>query len=234
MANALGTNNKLFAGAMVLAVPVLLFLFFYIYTKPTTDDMRLIDLPHKMFPVGIDTIRENSNVTIDSVYHTIPDFSFTNQFGQTITQETLEGKIYVADFFFTSCPTICPKMTGQLARVQEEFMRDEQVVLLSYTVDPARDTVQKLKKYAEEYNAVPGKWQFLTGDKSAIYEHARKGYYLAAADESVEIENDFVHTERMVLVDPDKNIRGYYFGTKEAEVNRMMGDIVLLLMEYKR
>jgi protein SCO1/2 len=183
----------------------------------------------------LDTITEGTFKRRDTVYHEIPDFSFTNQYGQTVTKEQFPDKILIVDFFFTSCPTICPTMSEQLARVQSQLIRDDRVVLVSYTIDPTRDTPEKLKAYGEEYGAVPGKWQFLTGDKEEIYQLARKGYKMSALDEGGDDEHDgFVHTDRFVVVDPNWNIRGYYSGTSERDVNIMLGDMLLLLEEFKR
>ncbi len=219
----------------IALLPLLLFGLFYLYTKRARADVSTMVYPEKMFTVGVDTIVTDNYKSIDSIFHEIPDFTFTNQYGQEISKADFQNKVIVADFFFTSCPTICPKMTTQLARVQDAFIRDDHVVFLSFTIDPKRDSVAVLKAYGEEYGAIPGKWHFLTGDKDAIYELAGEGFKLAARSEGGEASHDgFVHSERLVVVDPDWNIRGFYNGTDVKDVNFMMGDISLIMKEYKR
>ena len=228
-------NNRL----KILFVALLPFLFFgilYLWTKRARQDVATMVYPEKMFVVGTDTfIKDGGYKDLDSVYHTIPDFKLTNQYNQEISKLDFGKKIIVVDFFFTSCPSICPKMSAQLARVQNEMIRDDEVIILSFTIDPTRDSVAVLKAYGEEYGAVPGKWHFLTGDKDEIYDLAANGFKLSAHPEGGEASHDgFVHSERFVLIDPDWNIRGYYNGTDERDVNFMMGDIALLLKEYDR
>jgi len=228
-----GTNRQTIL--FVVLLPILLFGIFYLYTKRARADVSTMIYPNKMFALGIDTVKTGNYVSVDSFYHEVPDFTFTNQYGQSISKEDLVNKVLVVDFFFTSCPTICPKMSTQLARVQNTFLRDDQVVFLSFTIDPKRDSVAVLKAYGEEYGAVPGKWHFLTGDKDAIYKLAGDGFKLSARSEGGEASHDgFVHSERLVVVDPDWNIRGFYNGTDIKDVNFMMGDISLILKEYKR
>lgn len=227
-------NGKLWVLFMVL-LPMLLFGLFYLYTKQARTDLETMKYPRKMFPVGVDTITEGSYKRVDTIYHKIPDFSFTNQYEQTITKAQFPNKILIVDFFFTSCPSICPSMSEQLARVQNQLIRDDRVVIVSYSIDPTRDTPEKLKAYAEDYGAIPGKWQFLTGNKEEIYELALAGYKMSALPEGGDENHDgFVHTDRFALIDPNWNIRGYYKGTSENEVNIMLGDVLLLLEEFER
>jgi len=183
----------------------------------------------------------NSNLVDSSIAHvkeghTIGDFSFTNQLGNQITQEDTKGKIYVTDFFFTTCGGICPKMTGQLKRVQDEFSTDPDFLILSHTVNPSIDTVAKMKAYAERFGADDTKWWFLTGSKEELYLMARKSYLVVPdpADPDFEHgdESDFIHTENFVLIDPDKRIRGMYDGTNPDEVSEMIQDIYDLKKEY--
>lgn len=223
-------------GLFVALLPLLLFGLFYLYTKRARADVSTMVYPEKMFAIGTDTlVGDGGYKTIDSVYHIVPDFNLTNQYNQSITKIDLEGKVLLFNFFFTSCPSICPKMTAQMARVQEAFIKDDEVVLVSISIDPTRDTVQQLKAFATEYFAVPGKWHFLTGDKEAIYEFAGKGLKLLVQSEGGDAEHDgFVHSDRVVLVDPDWNIRGFYNGTDVKDVNFMMGDITLIMKEYSR
>lgn len=225
--------SKYAALLVVIALPVFLYTFFHMYTRETKKDLSNVKYPSKIKPVGYDTVDVSGNKVVETLYYKIPDFSFTNQYGQTITQEDLKGRIFVADFFFTHCPTICPQMSTNLKSIQDEFIKDDLFMILSHTIDPKRDTVQRLKEYAQEYGAIPGKWHFLTGDKDELYEQA-KAFLLAVSDESENPEHDFTHTERFVLVDPDLNIRGYYMGTETKSINQLKGDIVLLLQEYKK
>jgi protein SCO1/2 len=160
--------------------------------------------------------------------HHIADFSFTNQNGKTITQKDYEGKIYVADFFFTTCKSICPKMTTNLVDVQKAFLNNPKVKLLSFTVMPDIDSVSVLKDYAELNGVVDSKWNLVTGDKKAIYTMARKSY-LAVKQGKPEEQYDMVHTENFVLVDSQKRVRGFYDGTKKEEIQRLIEDINWLL-----
>ncbi|MBK5212728.1 MAG: SCO family protein [Flavobacteriaceae bacterium] len=162
-------------------------------------------------------------------YHTIADFSLTNQNGKTITQKDYEDKIYVADFFFTTCQTICPIMTDHMADLQEKLKNDDAVMLLSHTVTPEIDTVAQLKKYALEKGVNDAKWNLVTGDKKEIYDLARKSY-LAAKDVPFS-ENDLVHTENFVLVDKKKRIRGFYDGTDPKAIEKLLHDIKVLEKE---
>lgn len=160
--------------------------------------------------------------------HRIADFSFTNQNGKTITQKDYEGKIYVADFFFTTCQSICPKMTTNLVDVQKAFINNPKVKLLSFTVMPDIDSVSVLKQYAKINGVNDTKWNLVTGDKKAIYTMARKSY-LAVKQGKPEEQYDMVHTENFVLVDSKKRVRGFYDGTKKEEMKRLIEDINWLL-----
>ena len=164
-------------------------------------------------------------------YHKIAPFSLTNQNGATITQKAYENKIYVADFFFTTCPTICPKMTANMGLLQEALKENDQVGLLSFSVTPQIDSVAQLKKYALEKGVIDSKWNLLTGDKKQIYELARKSY-LAVKNDGDGGPHDMIHTENFVLVDPEKRIRGFYDGTDTVAVETLLSDIELLQQEY--
>lgn len=164
--------------------------------------------------------------------HRVKDFSFTNQLGETVTAKTFENSIYVTDFFFTTCPTICPKMTTQLKRVQHTYLDRPDFKLLSHTVTPEIDSMEVLLEYAELQGADHNKWHFVTGEKSEIYDMARTAYF-AAEDPGLGDEHDFVHTENFVLVDKEKRIRGYYDGTSTEEVDKLIADIAILISEYE-
>jgi len=160
-------------------------------------------------------------------YHTIADFSLVNQNGDTITDEDYKDKIYIADFFFTTCLTICPIMTGNMEYLQEQIMDDPQVLLLSHTVTPEIDSVPRLKAYALDKGVVDSKWNLVTGDKKQIYELARKSY-LAVKTDGDGGPFDMIHTENFILVDQNKRIRGTYDGTKKAEMERLLEDLKIL------
>lgn len=165
-------------------------------------------------------------------YHTIPDFSLINQNGKTITQADYDNKIYVADFFFTTCQTICPIMTDHMVKIQESLRDDRQVLLLSHTVTPEMDSVAQLKKYALEKGVDDEKWNLVTGDRKEIYDLARKSY-LVAKDNPYE-EFDLIHTENFVLVDTKKRIRGFYDGTDSDAIDQLLKDIKILEEETNR
>jgi protein SCO1/2 len=165
-------------------------------------------------------------------YHTITDFSLLNQNGETITQNDYTGKIYIADFFFTTCPTICPIMTKNMAHIQDRIINDDDVLLLSHSVTPVIDSVAQLKKYALEKGVLDTKWNLVTGDKKQIYELARKSY-LAVKNDGDGGPFDMIHTENFILVDKERRIRGFYDGTKTEEIEKLMEDLVILKASYQ-
>ena len=172
----------------------------------------------------------DSTVQYISKYHKIADFSFVNQNGKTITQKDYEGKVYVADFFFTTCGSICPKMTTNLVEVQKAIVNNPKVMLLSHTVFPETDSVPVLKAYAIKNGVIDSKWNLVTGDKKEIYSMARKSY-LAVKLGRPEQLYDMVHTENFVLVDQKKRVRGFYDGTKKEDIQKLISDIDYLCTE---
>lgn len=165
----------------------------------------------------------------DTIPHTIPDFAFVNQDSQWVTPESFENKIYVADFFFTSCPTICPKMKAQLLRIYEIFHTNPEVSLLSHSIDPRHDTVAVLKKYAERLGVKAPAWHFVTGHKTDIYAIARE--YMATAEEDERAPGGFIHSGSFLLIDKHKRIRGNYDGTDAKKVDELIQDMKILLDE---
>lgn len=165
--------------------------------------------------------------------HTVRDFSFLNQKGQPITKKDVDGKIRVVEYFFTTCKGICPKMNENMAKVYQAFRGNSQVLILSHSVDPKKDTVEAMKAYSLRFDADPKQWLFLTGDKKELYDMARYSYLVTAADDTatVDIASDFIHTDRFVLVDKGGRIRGQYEGTNIGSVNQLIGDIKELLKE---
>ena len=165
--------------------------------------------------------------------HKIADFSLIDQNGENFSTSDLEGKYYVTDFFFTTCPTICPDMSSQLVRVQNAYKDNADFMIVSHSVTPEIDTPKVLLEYGERYEADFNKWVFLTGDKKQIYDLARKSYF-AATTEGDGGPDDFIHTENFVLVDKEKRIRGFYDGTDAESVDQLITDIEILAQEYEK
>lgn len=161
--------------------------------------------------------------------HRIADFRLTSQYNNAVSLKNWEGKIVVANFFFTHCPVICPKMVRNLKKVQGVYINDTEVLFNSFTVDPERDSVGQLRRYADRMN-IRGSWLLLTGDKKEIYKLARKSFLVTATDGDGGSQ-DFIHSDMLVLIDGQKSIRGYYAGTDEKEANRLIGDIEKLKKE---
>ena len=177
-------------------------------------------------PAEINDKLVDSSVIHVSKYHKISDFELTNQNGEIITQEFYKNKIYVADFFFTTCQDICPIMTKNMFRLQEELKDDNDILFLSHTVIPEVDTVQQLKKYAVENNVDDSKWNLVTGEKKQIYDLARKSYL--AVEDAEYGKFDMIHTENFILIDKQRQIRGFYDGTSDDEIEQLISDIKIL------
>jgi len=183
-------------------------------------------------PSQVDTTLVDSTIQYVRKYHKIANFSLTNQNGKTITQDDYKDKIYVADFFFTTCQTICPIMTDHMREIQKEIIDDNDVMLLSHTVTPKIDSVAQLKKYALRKGVNDAKWNLVTGDKKHIYELARKSY-LAVKSEGNGDKYDMIHTENFMLIDKKRQIRGFYDGTDPEAISELINDIETLKREYK-
>jgi protein SCO1/2 len=169
----------------------------------------------------------------DTIYNQIPAFSFINQYGDTVTEKATEGKIYVADFFFTTCPTICPVMKKQMIKVYDAYKDNEDVVILSHTIDPDHDTPEVLNKFSKDLGITGTKWQFLTGSKEKIYEIGQNSYMSTAAEDST-ADGGFIHSGAFVLIDKDKHVRGMYDGTTEEGTQKLIADLKILLKEYEK
>ncbi len=163
----------------------------------------------------------------DTVYHTIPEFTFINQDSNLVTNATFEGKAYVADFFFISCPTICPKVKKQMLRIFDRYQGNDELMLLSHTIDPKRDTVERLKSYANNLGVDNGQWQFVTGDKDEIYGIADD--YMSIAKEDPDAPGGFDHSGWILLIDKQGRIRSFADGTKPEKVDQLLADIEWLL-----
>lgn len=173
---------------------------------------------------------DNRPVT-DTIFHKVADFSFVNQDSAVVNNDTFKDKIYVTDFFFTSCPTICPVMKKEMLRVYDEFEDNDNVLFLSHTIDPAYDTVALLHDYAERLGVSSDKWHFVTGNKEAIFDMGLKSYMVTAMEDK-NSPGGFIHSGAFILVDKDRRIRGMYDGTVKEQVDVLINDIHRLLKEY--
>lgn len=218
----MSTKRVLILGLLILA-PILAFIFI------STFGEHHFTLK-TYFPEVDDTGEVITTAEGDTIFKKIPDFQLVSQKGETFTKEDLKGKIYVADFFFATCPGICKKMSSQLVRVQEAFQDEPNVEILSFTVNPEHDSVEVLQNYADMYGADPDKWTFLTGPREEIYDLARHGFYLPVVQ--VEGQQDFIHSEKFMLVDKNHHVRGIYDGTDPVDVDRLITEIRVLLDEY--
>ena len=196
---------------------------FYVILKP-------VEVLPVYQPAEVNEKLVDSSIIHVAKYHKISDFKLTNQNGKEITQANYKDKIYVADFFFTTCQDICPVMTKNMYQLQEELKNDNQILLLSHTVIPEVDTVEQLKEYAVENNVDDSKWNLVTGDKKQIYELARKSYL--AVEDSNYSQYDMIHTENFMLIDKERQIRGFYDGTNSEDINRLLKDIEILKQSY--
>lgn len=171
------------------------------------------------------------NSEAEKHFHKIPDFELVNQLGDTVTQKTFDNKLYITDFFFTSCPGICLKMTGNMSKLQEEFKDDSEIALLSHSVTPSIDSVSVLYEYAEKHDVIATKWHLVTGDKMTIYELGREHYFVENDLGIPKDINDFLHTENFLLIDKNKHIRGIYNGLNSASIAQLITDVKALKKE---
>lgn len=218
---------KFFAALAILIFPFVFGYYWMTKERPTVDTLPIAGERSLK-----ETVDADGNKSIDTVYHTLTDFSFVSHLGDTVDQTILENKVVVADFFFTECPTICIDMSRNMARIQEEFITIDSVFLLSHTVDPERDSVAKLYEYAQRYDVNPKRWLLLTGEKKALYDMARYSYLVSAAIPGDGGPDDFIHDNHLVLVDREKRVRGFYDGTDDVDVDRLILDIKKLLVSY--
>ncbi len=216
------TINKVIVLSLLMLLPISIIFFITSYGK------NRYKLPVYFAEDSIAT--EGGQYKVTEAY-TVPDFNLIDQDKKIITQQQLRGSIYVADFFFTRCGSICPKMSTQLTRVQEEFLNDPEVKIVSFTVDPKHDTAEVLKAYAQDYGAVAGKWRFATGPKDSIYALAQKGYFITAMEDTAH-PVDFIHSDKLILIDKNGWVRGYYNGTDLKEVEKLITEIRVLKEIY--
>lgn len=211
----------------------------YIYLQTGKNSFKPLEI---LGPREIQSKTVDGRQVNDTVYHTISGFSLLNQDSVVVTESIFKNKIHIANFIFTTCGTICPKMSNEMMRVQHAFEKDTDVVIVSYTVDPEHDTPSVLKEYALNHKAIANKWFFLTGNKKTIYDLARNSYYLVAG-EGDGGQEDFIHSEMFTLIDKQGRIRGgkdkkgvllTYDGTNILDVNRLIEDVNMLKLEYTK
>ncbi|WP_299715386.1 SCO family protein [uncultured Tenacibaculum sp.] len=208
-------------------------LFFSIVALPCYYFLVKVDKKLPIYnPADVNPKLVDKSIRMLTKNHTVADFELTNQNGEKVTQEDYKGKIYVADFFFATCKGICIPMANNMVELQEYFKDDNDILFLSHSVTPKKDSVPALKAYSRRMGIIDGKWNVTTGDKKHIYELARKSYF-AVLDEGDGGEQDFIHTENFILIDKDRRIRGMYDGTKFENMQQIIDDILLLKEEYK-
>jgi len=221
------TKKKSTPTTLIAFASIFIIAVFVAYFIQNSGDQLPIYNPADINPSLVDESVRNVDHN-----HRIQTFSLINQLGDTITEKNFEGKIYVADFFFTRCMGICPKMTKQMDRAATELADEKEVMFLSHSVTPVSDSVPVLADYAELYGANPEQWMLVTGDKKEIYDLARK-FYFAVTTEGTGDSTDFIHTENFVLIDKEKRIRGFYDGTLSSDVDQLIDDIRTLQKEYE-
>jgi protein SCO1/2 len=231
--NKKNSNNKFIKGlAVALLLPLAFFIYYQVKVQRSVSK-KIISLPAYY---GVDTV-----INGDTVYHKVDELILTNQLGQLVSlNKDLKGKIVVVNFFFTTCPTVCPKLTNNMTLLQKAFRKDPKresslqntVHLVSITVDPAKDSFQALRTYADGYHVNHDNWWFMTGDRNAIYNYARHELKVVMAPTTGGAE-DFIHTQKVVVLDTARHIRGYYDGLNEKEMKKCADDIVLLTLEKR-
>ena len=221
MATKSGEKNRLLIFGVILLLGMLL-----VYPMLKRDPKLKIYKPSDVNPKLVDESVRNFELE-----HSVSEFELLSQNGDTVGLESIEGKIYVADFFFTTCGNICPKMTTQMKILHDYYLQNDDIMFVSHTVYPEEDSVPVLKAYADKYEINPNKWLLLTGEKQTIYDLARKSYF-AVLTEGDGGERDFIHTENFMLMDKSQRIRGYYDGTFPEDMERLKADIEILRLEY--
>lgn len=212
-----------YIGITLAIISIICITAFYFILKP-------VEVLPVYQPAMVNHEMVDSTIQYQRKYHKIADFELINQNGEIVTQDTYKDKIYVADFFFTTCQTICPIMTDHMYQIQKEIKDDDEVMLLSHTVTPEIDTVEQLKRYALKKGVIDSKWNLVTGNKKQIYELARKSY-LAVKTDGDGGPFDMIHTENFMLIDKKRQIRGFYDGTKPEDIQQLLHDIEVLKKE---
>lgn len=232
-------NTKAGILLFVLLIPALAYILLRGFTQNHYELRRYIPVIDSTNgePVIAKQLNDFGQEVTDTLFRTVPGFWLTNQDGGITDSTAVKGKIHVAAFFFTRCGTICPKISSELTRVQDIFRDKPEIIFLSFSVDPEHDKPAQLKEYAKRYDAIPGKWYFLTGDKAQIYTLAQRGYFLPVVDHGVtndKPDETFIHSEKLVLIDKAGHIRGFYDGTDKKDIERLILEMRVLLDIYNK
>jgi protein SCO1 len=219
------SKKAILAMMLVVLLPVTAYYLVKYYSE------RAVDMPRKYFYDGIrDTVVDGKKRS-DTLWHRVSNFSFTNQLNQTVDADSLKDKILIVDFFFTRCPNPCPAMTKNMKKMQDAYRKNDTMIhFISFSVDPSRDTVEALKRYADQYGVKHNNWWFLTGEKKTIYDLAFHEFKAAVVDGG-EADTSFLHTNKFYLLDKHRIIRGWYDGTDSVALSKMARDISLLILE---
>ncbi len=218
---------RIFLGFLIaIIIPVGFYLYFHYLGIPKRPQLK------KFYPISEEFTTDYSVKVNDTLFHAIPPFSLDGHTGKKITEETFKDKIYVADFFFSRCPGICPVITNAMKKVSDEFRNDDSIMFLSHTVDPEYDTPKVLERYANRFEADSTKWHFVTGSMDSLTYLSKKAYFLAL-NPGTESTEAIDHSGRLVLVDKNRIIRGYFMGTDTAAVDKLIASIYVLKLEYK-
>lgn len=226
--------NKTARYALLLALVVPVVCYFIV--KALSDSA--ITMPRHYLPDSTVAKKVKGKLVADTAWHTLPDFSLTNQLGEKVSWDKLKGKVVVADFFFTHCPTICPRLTTNMRWLQQSINNAQRVGdktpswlhFLSFSIDPERDSVPRLKQWADRFQVNPEQWWLLTGDKKKIYDMAINEMKIGLVD-GQGVDTNFIHTDHFVLIDSNRHVRGYYHGLDSAELRQLSNDIIFLTME---
>jgi protein SCO1/2 len=219
--------KKILAFGVVVVISIVIAYFMITDTKKSKT-------PDVLNPIDLNPETVDQDLLQVGQGHKIGEFSFMNQDGKPFGLRDVKGNVFVAEYFFTTCQTICPRMNDQMQRVQQAFKEEAKFKILSFTVNPEVDTVEQMRRYAQEHHAISGKWHFLTGDKTKLYEVARRYFFLLKKSEvenQGDVGSDFIHTNNFVLIDKEQRIRGYYDGTNPQEVDKLIRDAKLILQE---
>ena len=214
---------------ITLLVVIVLPIISYLLVENLSKDA--VQMPRRYFYDTVVVKKEKGKEVNDTVWHKVKPFKLKNQFGKEVGLDDLNGKIIVANFFFTSCPSICPKLTRNMKRLQDAFKKTDTIVrFVSFTVDPERDSVERIKAYGDKFSIDHDTWWMLTGDRKVIYDVALNEFKASIASEG-NIDTGFIHTEKFFLLDRDKVVRGWYNGLDSVNLGKLIKDVVLLNME---
>lgn len=226
-------SNKTIKYIIGIAVAVVLPLSFFYITRYFSDGK--LKIPGYYRVDRIEKVTEKGKTVNDTIFHRVAELTLTNQLGKTVSlNKDLKGKILVIDFIFTTCPTVCPRLSANMKEIQKAYIKKnpELVQFISISVDPERDSVKALRAYADRYNADHDRWWFLTGNKDSIFNYAKNELGLSLND--ADVPGDFVHSQQLVLLDTARNIRGYFDGLDRVETKKVADDIYILNVEKRK